>query len=488
MLFESLYQHADRQPQAVAIHDDRGPTTYQQLAAMSAGMGLYIASRTERPAVGILLPAGAGYAASFYGTLLAGKSVVPINFLLSEREVAHVIADSGIDTVITIPPLAGRLKDTPLKIIDLTQLPTGPAAIKPKFPSPRADDTAVLMYTSGTSGVPKGVMLTYGNLQSDIDASIEHAALKSQHKFLGVIPLFHSFGMTASMLCPIQLGTTVVYMARFSPAGALAAIREHGISIIFAVPSIFAAIAHMKTAAADDFKRMYAMISGGEPLPRAVLETYRDRFGVTVYEGYGLTETSPVVALNVPRDNRPGSVGKPIPGVQVRITDDDGKVLGRNLDGELWLKGPMIFKGYYNLPDLTAETLTADGYFRTGDLARVDEDGYLHITGRKKDLIIVAGEKAAPREIEEIIMRHPAVSAAAVVGKKDAARGEIVVAFLTTHEGQTTTPEAIKDVCRENGLAQWKIPREVHIVPELPRSPTGKILKRVLAEQANKPA
>lgn len=489
MLFESLFQHADQQPQAIAIHDDRGTCTYQQLAAMSAGLGMYLSAQTQRSAVGLLLPAGAGFVASFYGTLLAGKSVVPINFLLSEREVAHVIADSGIDTVVTIPQLAGRLKDTPLKIIDLTQLPPAPpAAITPKFPSPRGDDTAVLMYTSGTSGVPKGVMLTYGNLQSDVDACIEHAALKNKHKFLGVIPLFHAFGMTAMMLCPIQLGTSVVYMARFSPAGALQAIREHGISLMFAVPSIFSAMGHLKAATAEDFKSIYALISGGEPLPAAVRQMYRERFGVTLFEGYGMTETGPVVSLNVPQDYREGSVGKTIPGIQVKIVDENGQALGRNQDGELWLRGPMISKGYYNLPNVTAESRTADEFFKTGDIARVDDDGFLYITGRKKELIIVAGEKAVPREIEEIIMRHPAVSAAAVVGKKDPSRGEVVVAFVTTHEGQTVTADAIKETCRANGLAQWKIPREVNVVAELPRSPTGKILKRVLAEQVNQPA
>ena len=318
-----------------------------------------------------------------------------------------------------------------------------------------------------------------------MDACIEHAALKHQHKFLGVIPLFHSFGMTAMMLCPIQLGTSVVYMARFSPAGALAAIREHGISLMFAVPSIFSAMGHLKTATAEDFKSIYALISGGEPLPSPVRQMYRERFGVTLYEGYGLTETSPVATLNVPQDYREGSVGRPIPGVQVKIVDDNGRALEKNQDGELWLRGPMVTKGYYNLPAVTSETITADGYFKTGDIARLDDDGFLYITGRKKELIIVAGEKAVPREIEEIIMRHPAISAAAVVGKKDASRGEVVVAFVTTHEGQTVTADQIKETCRSNGLAQWKIPREVNIVPELPRSPTGKILKRVLAEKVN---
>src|SRR5205085_1808616 len=231
--------HAAKTPHEVVVIDDHGRYTFQQHAAMASGLGIYLAAQTQQPRVGLLLPAGIGFVASFYGTLLAGKSVVPINFLLGDREVAHVIADSGIDTVVTIPFLAGRLKDTRLKIVDLAQLPQTPTGLQPKLPSPKADDMAVLMYTSGTSGLPKGVMLTYGNLQSDVDAAIEQARLQHKHTFLGVIPLFHAFGMTAMMLAPIQLGAPVIYMARFSAAGAMQKIREMNVSLVFGVPSMF---------------------------------------------------------------------------------------------------------------------------------------------------------------------------------------------------------------------------------------------------------
>src|SRR5262245_12069081 len=179
MLFESLFKHADQKPHQVAVIDDTGTYTWQQYAAAAAGLGLYLSFQTDRPRVGLLLPASGGFAASFYGTLLAGKTVVPINFLLGDKEVRHIIADSGIDTVVSVPPLTDRLKDTPLKIVDLSQLPKAPpAAITPKFPEVKADDLAVLMYTSGTSGLPKGVELTYGNLSSDVDSAISHAKLQ----------------------------------------------------------------------------------------------------------------------------------------------------------------------------------------------------------------------------------------------------------------------------------------------------------------------
>jgi long-chain acyl-CoA synthetase len=489
MLVEPLLAHAAKTPHEIAVRDDGGSHTYQQLADWAAGLAKYLNAQTRQPNVGLLLPAGGGFVASFYGILLAGKCVVPINFLLGEREITHVLADSGLDTVVTIGPLAGKLDGARIKIVDPTQLPKTPPGVgsaAPKRPPRSANDAAVLMYTSGTSGMPKGVILTYGNLQSDVDACIEHARLQHKHKFLGVIPLFHAFGMTAMMLAPIQLAAQVVYLARFSPVGTLNAIREHEVSLVFAVPSMFGAIAHLKNAAAADFKSIYALISGGEPLPAAVRDGFEKRFNVPIYEGYGLTETSPVISLNTPHDHRPGSVGRTVPGVAVKIADDNGQPLPQGATGEVWLKGPMIMKGYHNLPNDTAAVMTSDGFFKTGDLGKLDDDGYLFITGRKKDLIIVAGEKASPREIEEMLVRHPAVAEAAVVGKKDASRGEVVVAFVIAKQGQTLKPEDLRDFGRAQGLAQWKIPREIFIQNELPRSPTGKVLKRLLAEQVNR--
>jgi long-chain acyl-CoA synthetase len=486
MLFEPLFAHAAKQPNDVAIIDDSGRYTHQQLAAMVAGLGMYLSMQTSKDKVGLLLPAGVGFAASFYGTLLAGKSVVPINFLLGDREVAHVIADSGIDTIVSIPQLAGRLKDTPLKVVDLTALPKPPPmSITPKFPSPRADDLAVLMYTSGTSALPKGVMLTYGNLQSDVESAIAHAQLQGRHKFLGVLPLFHSTGLLATLIAPVTLGSQAIYMARFSPVAVLNAVREHQISIIAAVPSMYAAIVRLKSAVPEDFKPLYAAISGGEPLPAAVGEAFHAKFQQPIYEGYGLTETIGPIAFNVPGAIKQGSVGRLIPGASAKIVDDDGNTVPPGQSGEIWLKGPMVMKGYYNLPNETAAALTGDGFFKSGDLGFVDPDGYLHVTGRKKELIIVAGEKAVPREIEDVLLRHPAVADAAVVGKKDPSRGEVVVAFVIPKEGQTVKPDELRDFARSQGLMQWKIPREVTVVQDLPRSPTGKVLKRVLAQQVN---
>lgn len=485
MLFEPLFEHAKNEPEHLAVIDDNGRYTYAEVAAKAAALGMYLSFQTEKPRIGLLLPPGLGFVASFYATLLAGKTVVPINYLLGDKEIGHIVQDSDIDLVLTGPFFLPRLKDLPVKVIDLTQLPKDPPKIEPQFPSPKPDDVAVLLYTSGSTGLPKGVLLTYGNLQSDVHAAIKHADLKSKHIFLGIIPLFHSFGILAMLIAPIQLGATVIYIARFSPVATLKALREHKASIVFGTPSMIAAIARLKDAKPEDFSSIYAIIAGGEPLPAALREGFQQRFGVPLYEGYGLTETSPVVAINVPQTSRPGSVGSAVPGAEIRITGDNGAALPPGEIGEIWLRGPMIMKGYHNLPKETAEALTPDGYFRTGDLGRLDPDGFLYITGRKKEMIIVAGEKAYPREIEDVLLRHPSVHEAAVVGKKDPGRGEAIVAFVTPKEGQTIQADQLRAFVRDQGLAQWKVPKEIFVVEDLPRSPTGKVLKRELAQKVN---
>jgi long-chain acyl-CoA synthetase len=198
-----------------------------------------------------------------------------------------------------------------------------------------------------------------------------------------------------------------------------------------------------------------------------------------------MTETSLAIAANTPQMYKGGTVGKPVPGVQIRITDDNGNAPPPGQSGEIWVKGPMVMRGYHNLPAETAAALTDDGYFKTGDIGQIDAEGFLQLTGRKKDLIIVAGEKVAPREVEETLMAHPGVAEAAVVGKMDPARGEVVIAFVTAREGQSPAAEELRQHCRERGLPPWKVPREIYIVSDLPRSPTGKVLKRELRPPPN---
>jgi long-chain acyl-CoA synthetase len=391
--------------------------------------------------------------------------------------------------VLTIPQLAGRVQNSGLNVVDLTQLAGNiPAGIdisdlKPDFPNIQPDDVAILIYTSGTSGLPKGVELTHRNIESTVDAAIEFAQLKGQHRFLGVVPPFHSLGITATVVAPVKLGAMVVAMGRFSAVAVINAIRAHQLSLLFMVPSMYGALLHLKNASADDFRNIYAALSGAEPLPQTIRDNFQKRFGIPLLEGYGLTETCGPVSFNVPQAQREGSVGRLLPDARARFVDDVGKDAPRGQIGEIWLSGPMIMKGYHHLPDESRAALTDAHQFRTGDLGRVDDDGYLYITGRKKEMIIVAGEKASPREIEDVLMRHPSVQDAAVVGKKDPSRGEVVVAFVIPLESQTVQADELRDFGRQQGLAQWKIPREIHIVADLPRSPTGKVLKRILVEK-----
>lgn len=285
MLIESLLENTRSHANEIAIIDDSGQHTFAQVAALAAGVAKALAGKTNRQNVAILLPPGIGYVASFYGILLAGKTVVPVNFLLGAREIGHILKDSGVDLVISANALIERLATAMpgagdimaaaaaagLQLMDIGEIPpANPAEISPVARG--ANDTAVLMYTSGTVGLPKGVILTYENIQYDVDAAIKHAALTHNHKFLGIVPLFHSFGMTAMMVAPMQLAATVVYLQRFSPAGCLDAIRKHGVSLLFGVPSMFTAIARLKHIAADDFKNIYAMITGAEPQPATLRE------------------------------------------------------------------------------------------------------------------------------------------------------------------------------------------------------------------------
>lgn len=482
MLLEPLLKHAADKPQANAISDDRGQTTYATLGAMAAGLAQVISRETNKPSVGVLLPASASFAACFYGALLAGKSIVPINFLLSPQQIAHMVTDSGIDLILTAPPLAEKFTALPAKLLDITQLGAASGAALPSSVKHVADDaTAIILYTSGTSGLPKGVPLTHKNLATCVKGCIDHVFRGSNHHFLGLAPLFHSTGFTGTLLAPMQLGAPVTYLGRFSPVATAKAIKEQKCDIILGVPAMYGAMLNLKSASAEDFAHTYAIICGGEPLPGNVRVAFQQKYGKPLLQGYGLSETCGPIAVNTPHSMREGSVGQLIPQGKVRIVDENNKPLPPGQSGEILLGGPSIMHGYLHLPDANKEVMTGDGFFRTGDLGHVDADGYLFITGRAKDMIIVSGEKLAPRELEEMLIKVPTVAEAAVVGKKDESRGEVPVAFVVAREGHAVDANALKEHLKAHDVPNWKLPREIHVVDSLPRSPTGKVLKRDLA-------
>ena len=298
--------------------------------------------------------------------------------------------------------------------------------------------------------------------------------------FLGLLPQFHSFGFTVTTLVPAATGARAVYTARFNPRKVLELLRKHKPTAMLAIPSMFNAILNTKSGMPDDFSSVKLAVSGGEALPDSVYEGFKDRFGLSIHEGYGLTETAPVTNICRPDEQRRGSVGMPIVDVHERIVDEDENDLPANEDGEIRITGPNVMKGYFNLPEETKAVFDSQGYFKTGDMGHLDDDGFLYITGRIKEMLIIGGENVFPREIEEVLTNHEDVTAAGVVGRKDASRGEVAVAFVELREGATFDEGKLRSWCRDR-IATFKVPKSIILLDELPRNPTGKIVRRELA-------
>ncbi len=481
--------------------DDQGEHSYAKVMGGAMFMAEQIDAVTANRHVGIMLPTGAGFPMALLGAWLAGRVAVPLNYLLKPDELSYVIADSGIDAVLTAGPMldfvrkaAGDTDPIPpqINLIKLDELDS--AGLPPLRwpPRPADDDLAVILYTSGTSGRPKGVMLTHGNLHSNVDAAIVHAELTEADAFLGVLPQFHSFGLTALTLLPLRLGSRIINTRQFLPKRIVGLISKHRPDIIMAIPSMYGALLSVKSGTPDDFRSVRLAISGGEPLPNATFEQFKDRYGVRILEGYGLTETAPISNWCTEKRNRLHSVGPALPGVDIRIVDEHDKLLGPHTDGEVLIAGPNIMRGYYHLPQQTADVfvdLSVPGdnaaaatkrFFRTGDIGRLDEDGFLYITGRKKEMLIVGGENVFPREIEEVLNQHKTVAESAVIGKIDGVRGEVPVAFVEVNAECSFDETDLRTWCRDR-LAGYKVPRQIRLIEQLPRNPTGKILRRQLA-------
>ncbi len=500
-----LLSRAVRAPGRVAVVDDRGKYTYSQLLGGAMFLAEQIDAATQARHVGILLPTGGAFPIALMAAWLARRVAVPLNYLLSPEELTYVINDSDIDTIITAGPMLEYLAQAAggqgesgkaaspippgINLLHVDQVDfTGMPPLRWP-PLNWRDDLAVILYTSGTSGRPKGVMLTHGNLRSNVEAAIEHVQITDRDICLGVLPQFHSFGLTALTLLPLTIGAKVVYSARFTPKKIVELIRKHRPTIFMAVPSMYGALLSVKDVTAEDVASIRLPVSGGEPLPEATFEQYRDRLGLYLLEGYGLTETAPITNWCTPVRRKRRSVGQSLPGVTITIVDEHNRPLGPGEDGEVFITGPNIMKGYYKLPGQTGEVFTylrsSNGaaigprYFRTGDIGRLDEEGFLYITGRKKEMLIIGGENVFPREIEEVLNTHPSVKDSAVVGKPDGLRGELPIAFVEVEEGQGFDETAVRKWCRER-LAGYKVPREIRKLDALPRNPTGKIMRRHL--------
>jgi len=489
-----------RHPKRTLITDDQRSYSAAQLLVGS----LHVAERVKRdtacPRVGVMLPTSGAFPLALLGTWWADKAVVPLNYLLSNDDLRFVIRDAGIDTIVTVDPMLDHIGGTDalpehIHLIRLDHMPfTGVPELRWP-PIHDGSDLAALLYTSGTSGRPKGVQLTHRNLSVNVRDCVKHAGITECNGFLGVLPNFHAFGLTALTLMPLFAGSHVAYTARFAPKKLNKLAARHKPSIFIAVPSMFAALAASKDANPDDWASVTLPVSGAEPLPDAVYENCKNKLGLDILEGYGLTETSPVATWSTPTEQKRHAVGKPLPHVRVFILDDQGHPLPLGHEGEIAIAGDSVMTGYWFRPDLTEQVMVdiplspGDPYggphinaFKTGDLGKLDRDGFLFITGRIKDLIIIAGENVSPREIEEVINKHPDVHASAVVGTPDESRGEVPVAFVQMEEGKNLDEAALKQHCRDQGLSPVKLPRSFTQLEELPRNPTGKILRRDLRD------
>jgi long-chain acyl-CoA synthetase len=475
-------------PDHLAIRMDDYTLTYARLRDAAGRMSELLASYGIEPGdrVGLMLPNIPAFPIAFYGALAAGAVVVPMNPLLKEREVAYYLGDSGAKAVVTWDMFAGEAAkgaaDAGAQMIssatvDLADKLDGLAPARASS-GRHDDDDAVILYTSGTTGRPKGAELTHAGLVRN--ATITTKTLINgglDDVVMGCLPLFHVFGLTCGLNAAVGTASTLTLLPRFDPAKALDIIQRDGVTIFEGVPTMYAAILHLPDADPAKAATLRVCVSGGASLPVEILRGFEKKFGCIILEGYGLSETSPVASFNHPdKVRKPGSIGTPIEGVQMRLIDDNGQTVPEGEIGEIAIRGHNVMKGYWHKPEATAEAIR-DGWFRTGDMARVDEDGYYYIVDRKKDLIIRGGYNVYPREIEEVLHEHPAVAEVAVIGIPHPSLGEEVGAAVALKPGASATPEELRAFARDR-VAAYKYPRRVWLVDALPKGPTGKILRR----------
>jgi long-chain acyl-CoA synthetase len=450
-------------------------TGEQLLGAIQRAATLSTAMVTGRT-MGVLLPNSALYPVAVFGSMWAGKIPVPLNPLLKPQELDFILREAKIDTVVVTRQTESSIAATGLKRIDASELIN--ADLTPTLHPVPSDlnDTTVILYTSGTTGRPKGVPLTHDNLLSNARGVIRRLAEHTDDVLIAVLPLFHALGLMGTAITPLLLGAEVTF-TRFSPERIATLIAQRHATVFVGVPSMYRLLIHSGISN-ESLGGLRLAISGGDALPSSIRDAYRQRFGQDLLEGYGLTETSPVISVNTPEENKPGTVGRVLAGVKVRI--QQGIPLPTGLEGEVQVQGPNVMSGYFNRPEENREAFTPDGWFRTGDLGYLDDAGYLTISGRIKELIVHDGEKIMPREVEEVLEQHPKVLDAAVLGEPDGKRGEVMVAFVTPAD-QLPSTEELREFCRGR-LADFKVPRRFVIAANLPRGPTGKILKRAVKD------
>ena len=498
-----LHEGATKSPDHTALAIGDTTVSYAQLhrAVQRFAGGLRDLGIHPGQHVALLLPNVPQFTIAYFGTLAAGAVVVPLNVLLTADEIAYHLNDSDAVALVVWEDFFAQAQvgfnraeschhlivaktdptdaSAPEGASSMTDLIATAEPFLDHVPT-MPDDPAVVLYTSGTTGHPKGAELTHFNMFFNARYSgTALLPLGTDTVALATLPLFHSFGQTVMHNAVLGQGGTVALLPRFDPVDALTVMEAHKVNFFGGVPTMYFALLH--TPEADDFDlSLKYCVSGGAAMPVEVMKAFDEKYGVDILEGYGLSETSPVASFNVlDRPKKAGSIGPPIWGVEFRLEDDDGTVITEaGTPGEICIKGHNVMRGYYKRPEATAEAIV-DGWFHTGDIGTVDDDGYYYIVDRKKDMIIRGGFNVYPREIEEVLYAFPAVAEAAVIGVPHERHGEEVKAVIALKPGATTTADDIIAYCKEH-LAAYKYPRTIDFRDTLPKGPTGKILKREL--------
>jgi long-chain acyl-CoA synthetase len=435
--------------------------------------------------VGMQLPNVPYFPVVYFGALRLGAVVVPMNPLLKAREVGYHLSDSGAKVLIAWHGFAeaaqGGAEEAGAECILATpgefEQTLGAAEPVEEITEREDDDPAVIIYTSGTTGTPKGATLTHANLAAGAETARDLVDAGPDTVTLATLPLFHVFGMNSVMNVSVRARGSITLLPRFDPEKTLEMIERDRVTTFAGVPTMYSALLHHPGRERFDVSSLDLCVSGGSALPVEVLRGFDEAFGTKVLEGYGLSETTGMGSFNLPdRERKPGSIGVPIGGTEFRLLDDDGNDVPAGEPGEIAMRGPFVMTGYWNRDDATRDTIR-DGWFHTGDMATVDDDGYFFIVDRKKELIIRGGYNVYPREIEEVLYEHPAVQEAAVIGVEDEAMGEEVGAAVVLKKGEEVDADELKKFVKEQ-VANYKYPRRIWFEDELPKGPTGKILKR----------
>ncbi|MFC9898479.1 long-chain fatty acid--CoA ligase [Nocardia sp. NPDC127579] len=484
---DRLHLHATTRPDAIALRTLEEAITYGELASRSCAYShlLRAAGIGAGDRVLLVAPTVPEFAIAYLATQYLGAIAITMNPMAVAPEIGYVLDDSDATAAVvwhetrTATEQAASRRALPvLRLAPGVGTESGTPATAPV--QRRDDDTAVLLYTSGTTGAPKGVQLTVANLLDTARIFSTQLRLTPDERFGTGLPLFHVFGQAAGLLTALHTGCSLSLLSPFQPRAMLELIREHRLTMVSGVPTMWNAMLHDAVDfGPDDLRSLKLAASGGAALPGEVIRAFTQRFGCTILEGYGLTESSSAGTYNpLDREQRVGSVGIPLPGTALEIRDPDGTVLPSDAVGEIFLRGPGIMKGYWNRPEATAADLV-DGWLRTGDLGRVDADGYVYIVDRAKDLIIRGGYNVYPSEVEDVLYRHPDILEAAVIGVPDERYGEEVAALVVAAPGSAPDPDALRRWAKER-LSAYKVPHRFAFVGELPKGATGKILKRAI--------